>query len=299
MQESDLRGIQLSLALNALLFTAKLSITLMTHSMILFASTLDSGVDLFSCSGFLLVERWIAVPDSRYPDTKKKAESLAGIVFCVVMIIGAIQIVFESAIDLVQGIVTIPESDICSASNDPDCIDDAVIGAVLGATILTKAIAYRACQYLYRRSNNMLLKSLMTDHYHDLLSNGLAFFLLACWWLDPVILWWLDPAGGIFISAWMCYDWSHHLREYTDQLLGFRANQSINRSALQSLVPSWEKIKSVNRLDVYHAGPDYAVKLDITPTPCTSEELVGCCQDIALTLTQVPNVKHVNLSMSG
>ena len=91
------RAISISFGCNVLLFGAKLVAAVMTGSMVVLVSTLDSALDLLS-GGILFVTALLAKkPDPmRYPLGKAKMEPLGIVVFSALMGMSALMVAVES-----------------------------------------------------------------------------------------------------------------------------------------------------------------------------------------------------------
>lgn len=90
-------ALNVNIAVNVGLLVAKIAVVLISNSMSLIASTVDSAMDLLSTLIIFSASRFIALPSSEFPTGKRRMEPLSILVFSVIMISAFLQVFLESA----------------------------------------------------------------------------------------------------------------------------------------------------------------------------------------------------------
>ncbi|RVX13723.1 Metal tolerance protein 5 [Vitis vinifera] len=185
LARSETTAIRISNIANMILFAAKVYASVMSGSLAIIASTLDSLLDLLS--GFIL---WFTAfsmqtPNPyQYPIGKKRMQPLGILVFASVMATLGLQIILESVRTLSSDEA---EFDLTREQ------EQWVVGIMLSVT-LTKLILAVYC----RAFTNEIVKAYAQDHFFDVITNiiGLIAVLLANYISD-----WMDPVGAIIVSG--------------------------------------------------------------------------------------------------
>lgn len=182
------RAVGISLAMNALLFAAKLAAVIMSNSLAIITSLVDSGVDLASSIIVWLANVYIRRRNPYvYPEGRMRLEPVAVLILSVVMEVA-------SAFIIVTAIQRLTDP------SSPAPTVDAPTIAIMVATIVIKFALYVYC----RRIDSLSTRALAQDHMNDVVSNIVSLvtaFLGARVWKQA------DPIGAISICLYIMWDW--------------------------------------------------------------------------------------------
>ncbi|TYJ95590.1 metal tolerance protein 9-like [Cucumis melo var. makuwa] len=240
------QAIYISNVANMLIFTAKVYASVESRSLAVIASTLDSLLDLLS--GFIL---WFTAnamrkPNQyRYPIGKNRMQPVGIVVFASVMATLGIQILLESARELISKV---------QPDRDPDKVKW-MVGIMAAVTVV------KFCLTIYcRRFANEIIRAYAQDHFFDVITNsiGLATALLAI-----KFYWWLDPLGAILIALYTISNWSKTVMENVWSLIGRTAPPDYLAKLTYLVWNHHEEIKHIDTVRAYTFGCNYFVEVDI------------------------------------
>ncbi|CAK9314659.1 unnamed protein product [Citrullus colocynthis] len=243
---SERRAICTSNIANMLIFIAKVYASVESRSLAVIASTLDSLLDLLS--GFIL---WFTAnamrkPNQyRYPIGKNRMQPVGIVVFASVMATLGIQILLESARELISKV---------QPDRDPDKVKW-MVGIMASVTVV------KFCLTIYcRRFTNEIIRAYAQDHFFDVITNsiGLATALLAI-----KFYWWLDPLGAILIALYTISNWSKTVMENVWSLIGRTAPPDYLAKLTYLVWNHHEEIKHIDTVRAYTFGCNYFVEVDI------------------------------------
>ncbi|XP_055998735.1 uncharacterized protein LOC125664063 [Ostrea edulis] len=253
---------KISFAANLILLAAKLVAAVLSGSMAIISSLVDSVVDLASGIVVWVTTRAVRKTDSfKYPNGRHLLEPLAVILLSVIMGMASLQLIKEAA-----GKITA----LSSGSTAPPTVDYVTI-SISGMTIVLKLALFLLC----RRIKTPTVQALAQDHRNDVLSNTLA---IVCGYigsreiqdeLGEGCLIYVDPIGAITISLYIAVTWYITGRDQTKLLTGFRADPVIISKLIWTCMNHHRFIESVNHVSAYHVGYDITVEMAI----CVSAEL--------------------------
>jgi cation diffusion facilitator family transporter len=192
-------AIQASLALTFVSIALKFFAAIWSGSIAIIASAVDSALDVISQLTLVVTARYMGKRDpSAYPIGKSRMESLAVLVFSVIMGLAALFLLYQSTLVLSDGFSTQPEIHI-----------DVISIVILGVTIVYQSAMYVYCRAVVTRGgrNVSAVEALAQDHGNDVCCNslGLACAIIAAY---EGILWFMDPLGGILISLYILSRWT-------------------------------------------------------------------------------------------
>ena len=253
------RAISISFVSNVLLFCAKLVAAVMTGSMVVLVSTLDSALDLLS-GGILFITALVAKKPNpmSYPLGKAKMEPLGIVVFSALMGMSALMVAVESVKALLssqceeevgQAAATSPgganstDSGSLSAAEEGRCLPESytadialTTASILAGVVLVKTLLFLYCRIVQKMRGSASVAAYADDHFNDALSNavsvavfGVAQFYCPDGRVDTpdgssvcpdVILWWLDPLAALLLSLMIFSNWVDSGREQLLLLVG-------------------------------------------------------------------------------
>ena len=247
------RGVKIaiygSFVLNIVLFIAKIVAVVLSGSISLIASAVDSGLDLMSGSIIFVTSCLMKRQRSPYlyPAGNTRIEPIGVLIFATAMFVATLQIIVEAIrkiVDLSAGQGAL-QLDILSIS-------------IVSATIGIKFLMWLYC-IMYRKKSSSV-RALATDHISDVISNC---FLMACY-LIAVYLWaYADPVGGILVSFFLMWNW------YGEGIVEVRklAGQSADPEFLQKITflafNHSPMVVSVDTVRAFHLANGFLVEVDI------------------------------------
>ncbi|XP_050370655.1 metal tolerance protein 10-like isoform X1 [Argentina anserina] len=246
LASSERIAIYASNAANLVLFVAKVYASVESRSLAVIASTLDSLLDLLS--GFIL---WFTAHAMRkpnqysYPIGKHRMQPVGIIVFASVMATLGLQILLESARELVSK----------TRSEMEDGQEKWMIAIMVSVTVV-KFLLMIYC----RRFNNEIVRAYAQDHFFDVITNsvGLAAAVLA-----HRYAWWIDPTGAILIALYTINTWAKTVLENVRSLIGRTAPPEFLAKLTYLIWNHHEEIKHIDTVRAYTFGNSYFVEVDI------------------------------------
>ncbi|KAK9460954.1 cation efflux family-domain-containing protein [Lipomyces oligophaga] len=241
-------AIVVNFLINIFLLAGKGAIVLLTNSMSVIASLVDSALD-FLCTTIIWLSTTLAEssnPNTRfkYPIGRSRLEPLGVLVFSIIIIVSFFQVAVESVERLYGGPRVAVKLGIPSF-------------AIMSMAVILKLFAWFWCKSVNSSSVQALAQDAMSDIVFNLLS--------ICF---PVIghlfdIWWLDPLGALCLSIYIVIQWIDTMFEHIRNLSGVTAD-SLDKQVITYLCMRFaESIIKVTSINVYHAGDRLQVEVDI------------------------------------
>jgi len=186
-------AINVSFVANIVLVILKIWTVLLSDSLAVLASMIDSLMDVLSSAIIWYSARLRSNTSDghHYPVGKARMEPLGIIVLASVMVTSFTQVMLQSFERLFAG------------SEEPPVDLGTVILALLAFNILVKTILWLWCRTM-KDSPSVL--ALAQDHNNDVVFNIFStFFPVAGQFLG---LWWLDAVGAIILSIYIISEWT-------------------------------------------------------------------------------------------
>ena len=230
---------------NIFLFIIKIIIGIISNSHAMIADSFNSAGDVFASFMTWLGGRISGVPnDDDHNFGHGKAEYIFSMLISVSMMVISIKLLSDSIISIVNH----------------DVVKFSVFLIIISiVTILTKIGLYIYCNIMYKKYNNMLIKSNMLDHRNDVIVT--SFTLLAIV-LTKYQIYWFDGVVGIGISIWIFIVGIKIFKESYDVLMDAAIdNDSKNR--IHSIIKEYDEIKRIGEIYSIPIGYNYIVVLTI------------------------------------
>jgi cation diffusion facilitator family transporter len=176
----------LSIASNTVLIALKVVAGVITGSVAIITEALHSSIDLIaSIVAFISIRKSDQPPDPEHPFGHEKFENLAAAFEGVLILVGAVVIVYESTSRLVEG----------SAK-----VESIGIGiAIIGVTILANLVV---SSFLFRRARETRSPALEGDAAHLRTDAATSIAVVVGWrWSRRPGAEWLDPAIALVVAA--------------------------------------------------------------------------------------------------
>lgn len=242
-------AINLNFALNVLLLSAKGIAVLLSGSLSIWASFVDSFMDFLST----VIVIWTSIVIARskkkgnqgrgkYPTGKQRMEPLGVVIFSVFMIAMFLQVGVEGIKRLWSG-------------GAEEFVLDRTTFIIMGVTIVTKTFAWQ----LSARIKSNGVQALAQDNKNDVFFTTFSLIFPAVG--KALNLPWLDPLGGIILSLYIIIEWTETLMLNFRQLSGRSADADEYRRMLYLITRF--TMPRVSYLEVYHAGTELICEADV------------------------------------
>ncbi|QRW11525.1 cation efflux family protein [Ceratobasidium sp. AG-Ba] len=253
-------AINLNFALNVVLLTAKGVAVLLSGSVSIWASFVDSFMDFLST----VIVIWTSIVISRYkkkggqdsgkyPTGKQRMEPLGVVIFSVFMIAMFLQVGVEGVKRLV------------AKEQEAFNLDKTTL-TIMGVTIATKTVAW----LLSARVKSNGVQALAQDNKNDVFFTTFSVIFPGVG--TALQLPWLDPLGGVILSLYIIIEWTETLMLNFRQLSGRAADPDEYRRMLYLITRF--KMPKVSYLEVYHAGTELICEADLQFSKETPFEVV-------------------------
>ncbi|GJP68170.1 hypothetical protein CLOP_g24906, partial [Closterium sp. NIES-67] len=246
LHRSEFTAVQVSNGANVCLFIVKIIASVVSGSLAIMASTLDSLLDLLC--GFIL---WYTARAMRkknpykYPIGKRRMQPLGIIVFASIMASLGFQILLEGVRKL-------------SDSNHESGLPEKwpVYVGIMCLVILTKAILFLYC----RLFSDDIVQAYALDHMMDVVTNtvGLTAAVLA-----GEYAWWIDPVGAIGLALYTMFNWGRTVLENVRSLTGRTAPPAFLQKLTYLCWNHHREILAIDTVRAYTFGASYFTEVDV------------------------------------
>eukprot|EP00697_Spironema_sp_BW2_P012494 gnl/Spiro4/28760_TR14233_c0_g1_i1.p1 gnl/Spiro4/28760_TR14233_c0_g1~~gnl/Spiro4/28760_TR14233_c0_g1_i1.p1 ORF type:complete len:422 (+),score=88.44 gnl/Spiro4/28760_TR14233_c0_g1_i1:54-1268(+) len=256
--------------MNMLLLCVKIAASILSQSLSVIASTLDSLLDVLS--GLILYFTTRSVNRRnyfKYPTGKSRLNPLGTLIFACVMGTAMLQIVVVS----IESIITPNKANL-----------DIPTIAVLAFTIVTKLWLWWWCS----GSSDSAVQAYEHDHRNDVWMNiaGTAGAALGVY-----VVVWADPLTAIVVSAYVIFNWASVVFEQLSLLVGRSASPAFLRQLTYLCLNHSREILQIDTVRAYRFGQNYFVEVDIVlPEDMTLRQTHDIGESLQIKLEQLPNI---------
>uniref|UniRef100_A0A7C9DAL9 Uncharacterized protein n=1 Tax=Opuntia streptacantha TaxID=393608 RepID=A0A7C9DAL9_OPUST len=276
LAKSERLAINVSNAANVVLFIAKIYASVESRSLAVIASTLDSLLDLLS--GFIL---WFTSYAMRrpnqynYPIGKKRMQPVGIIVFASVMATLGLQILLESARDLVT-------------KTGPKMNHQQEFW-MIGIMVSVTAVKFLLMVYC-RGFKNEIVRAYAQDHFFDVVTNSVGLVTAV---LAVRFYWWIDATGAIIIALYTISTWAKTVIENVWSLIGRTAPPEFLAKLTYLIWNHHEEIRHIDTVRAYTFGSNYFVEVDIVlPENMLLNQAHNIGETLQEKLEQLPEVER-------
>lgn len=271
---------------NVLLLIAKTVAAVISGSISIISSLVDSVVDL--ASGVVI---WVTSTVMKrknpyvYPQGRSRLEPVAIVVLSVIMSLASLQLIREAItkiISLADGSGSIPNVDIATI-------------VITSSTIVIKLVLFLLC----RRIDNPSIQALAQDHRNDVISNAFALVFGYLGSQDMKNrtgvgeLVYFDPIGAILISIYIAVNWWRTGYDQTRLLTGHTAAPDFLKKLTWMCMNHHPKIRYIETLRAFHFGNNFLVEVDvILPAEMTLKESHDIAEPLQQKLEKLPEVER-------
>eukprot|EP00668_Euglena_longa_P004531 GGOE01005296.1.p1 GENE.GGOE01005296.1~~GGOE01005296.1.p1 ORF type:complete len:370 (+),score=112.55 GGOE01005296.1:37-1110(+) len=275
-ENSDHKYIQLAiraaLFVNLILFSSMIATFLVSRSLAVLASLLDSTLDLMSQCIIWYSYKRSHREDNMYPAGTSRLSPVGILVCSTLMFAGALQVIWESATTFTSGL----KGDLPVVE-----FDRYVIG-VLSVAICVKVVLLCYSRYHPACARSPDVQTMAQDHFNDILTNtgALSCGYVAFWKRS---LWWVDPIGAIVLALYIAYSWYMTGNENLRKLVGMGADDETLEEIEKVLEHHRQRGVEVDNVKCYHLGNNVVVEVDIV---MAGELTLRFTHDVALRIQQ-------------
>lgn len=240
-------AILVNFAANIALLLGKVVVAVLTSSISIVASVIDSALDFLSTLIIYFSNKLANTKNpKRFPIGRARLEPIGVLIFSIIIIISFLQIGIES----IQRLIYPPETGEVVAIGF-------ISTAIMVVTILVKVVCYFWCKSIKSSS----VAALAQDALVDVVFNTFSIIM-------PVLgyyfqLYWFDPLGALLLSIYIVVQWSYTCFEHIIHLTGKSADIDDQRVILYLCSRFAEKIHKIKTLNCYHVGDSLNVEVDL------------------------------------
>ncbi|OLQ05530.1 Metal tolerance protein 4 [Symbiodinium microadriaticum] len=253
--------IQSSVWINFVLMLCKLYTFLVSGSLAVLASLVDSIIDLLG-QGALMLTSFLARQSGHeeYPVGRGRLEPVGVMICAVVMGMASMEVISQSSIKLIK---------YWDRDDAPAAVLTETAVVVLVFIVFLKAGLWYWCSNVAKRNPNVdAVKAIAQDNMNDVISNIAA--LIAP---EMIVLgyqfWVIDPLAGIGISIYIIYTWILTGFEQVEMIVGKKADPDFLQKVF-SIVEGHDQRMQLDQLSAYHFGPKYLVELEVVMPESTT-----------------------------
>ena len=239
-----------STSVATLLVLIKLTVGILSGSVAILASAIDSLLDLtVSLFNYFALHKAEQDPDEKFHFGKSKLEPLAAVIEGTIISMSALFILYEALIKIThpQKIEMLTES----------------MGVMIASIAIT-ALLVTFLNYVANKTNNMVIKADALHYKTDLFSNSAVLIAIAAVYYTGITL--IDPILGIFISIYMIYSAFPILKEGILMLLDVAIPQE-EIDMIEEILKNEKDINGYHYLKTRAAGSNVFISVHIVLTP--------------------------------
>ncbi|KAK0061246.1 metal tolerance protein 11 [Biomphalaria pfeifferi] len=277
---------KITLFINFLLLVGKAVASVLSGSISIISSLLDSCLDLVGGSIMWWATRAVKRRDPYdYPQGRTKIEPVAIIILSVFMWLCSAFLIREA----IEKIVGLSEM----SSSLPTV--QAPTFAIAGSTVAIKLILFLVC----RKVNSPIVQALAQDHRNDVMSNSVAIvfgYLGSENFYEVGNMYgfsYLDPIGAMLISLYIMYNWTITGREQMKLLTGHTARPDFISKLTWICFNHHPLIQHIDTVRAFHFGNNFLVEVDIIlPMEMTLKEAHDIGESLQSRLENVAEVER-------
>ena len=230
---------------NILLFIIKIIVGLISNSRSMIADSFNSAGDVFASFMTWLGSRISSVPnDEDHNFGHGKAEYIFSMLIGISMMIVAGKLLYDSIISIIYGNV----------------VDYSILLiAICTITIIIKIILFLYSRFVYKKYDNLLVKSNMLDHRNDII---ITFFTLVAIVLTKYGIYWFDSVVGTLISIWIFIVGIKIFHESYVVLMD-TAIDNESKNKILGIIKSYDDVKRIGDIYSIPIGYNYIIVITI------------------------------------
>ncbi|WP_457605677.1 cation diffusion facilitator family transporter [Nitratifractor sp.] len=244
------RATVVSTSAAALLTFVKLIIGILSGSVAVLASAIDSILDMgVSVFNFFAIKKAEEHPDEMFPYGKGKIQAIAGVIEGTIITLSGLFIIYEAVKKLIK--------------EEPT----SYLGTSVGVMLFSILVTWLLVRYLLRiakETDNIVIKADALHYQTDLLSNGAVIVALGIVWLTD---WhWVDALFGLGIGLYIIYS-AYEIIEEGIMILLDRSLPSEIVAKIGEIIGNHPKVNGYHWLKTRTDGTRNYVEFHLVLTP--------------------------------
>ncbi|CAF0932807.1 unnamed protein product [Adineta steineri] len=288
---------KLSLLVNICLLGIKIVAAIISHSLSVISSVVDSGVDLTSSIILFWATRAIKRRDPiLYPQGRTRLEPISIVILSVIMCSASIQVISESLQTTIEDIQMMKKYPSNSSEYVHPVNMTAYPIAIMCTTIVLKLMLFFLCS----RESSATLNALSQDHRNDVFSNTVA---LICGIISfharknhkflPIWLVLADSIGAILISIYILITWIRQANQQVKRLSGHTAKPEFLQQITWITFHHSPLILKIDTVRAFHFGTHFLVEVDIVlPENMSLREAHDIGEQLQKKIERIPEVER-------
>ncbi|CAF3786004.1 unnamed protein product [Rotaria sordida] len=284
---------KVSLGVNICLFILKIAGAIISKSLSVVSSVIDSAVDL--TTSVILFWAWRAIKRRdayRYPQGRTRLEPIAIVILSVIMCAASVLVIYESVNTIVNDAQYFTQQNTTKTLTNIDM--SALPVSVMVITIVSKAILFLLCY----RLKTPTMSALSSDHRNDVCSNIVALFcgLIGSFAYrnkisqEAIVI---DPIGAVLISLYIIITWIQQANGQVKRLSGHTADPEFLSQITWLTYNHSPLILKIDTVRAFYFGSFYLVEVDIVlPEDMLLKEAHDIGESLQNKLEDLPEVER-------
>jgi len=279
-----------SFVANLMVFTVKVSVAISSGALVVYASALDSFLDLLSGS-ILSLTAWLMSKPApyKYPVGKLRMEPLGVIIFATIMGTCYAQVILEACARLLM-----PSEIVCDIS----------VLVLLGCIVGCKAVLYMICRIALAvmKQKSVALEAQSEDHFNDcgtnLLSAAGTFlasssFSRLCGLQSSTALYFVDPVTAALFSVYVIYSWLRIAWKNILSLVGKTAEPELIQRITYLAMVHCSEIIAVDTVRCYSSGSTHIAEVDVVlPTEMVNRQVHDVAESLQIRIESLSEIQR-------
>jgi len=258
--------VRLSFVANVCLLGTKAFATVITGSLVVLSSFLDSFLDLVSGLILFITSSVARRRSPLYPVGLKRMEPLGVVIFSAVMGMSAVWIIIEAARRVISVLSDGSNNTAESGEGETEVVGgvfmDPLTLGLLGGVIVVKLVLWIVC----RQVQSVSAQAYADDHRNDVLTNAFSLVSSLIIFFLPDF-WWMDPLSATILALYILINWTKTARENIVTLIGKAAPPEVHRQLTTLILASNADVSAINTVRAFHAGENYTLEVHVVLPP--------------------------------
>mmetsp|Transcript_2481 Transcript_2481/g.5161 ORF Transcript_2481/g.5161 Transcript_2481/m.5161 type:complete len:406 (+) Transcript_2481:88-1305(+) len=282
--------VRLSFVANVCLLGTKAFATVITGSLVVLSSFLDSFLDLVSGLILFITSSVARRRSPLYPVGLKRMEPLGVVIFSAVMGMSAVWIIIEAARRVISVLSDGSNNTAESGEGETEVVGgvfmDPLTLGLLGGVIVVKLVLWIVC----RQVQSVSAQAYADDHRNDVLTNAFSLVSSLIIFFLPDF-WWMDPLSATILALYILINWTKTARENIVTLIGKAAPPEVHRQLTTLILASNADVSAINTVRAFHAGENYTLEVHVVlPPDMPLKEAHDIGQNLQIQLEALPPI---------
>ncbi|CAF0890312.1 unnamed protein product [Adineta ricciae] len=287
--------IKTTLISNIILVLGKIFSAIISKSLSIASSAIDSAIDLMLNFAIWWANRAIRQRNPYlYPQGRTRLEPIIIIILSVVMCAASFQVIFEGVRSVIEDVNYFRNVSGYAYEKPPVDINPAAI-SIMCITIVIKIVLAVLCY----RISTPTMSALAADHRNDVVATvvALVFGIIGSKAIDgeikPRELSVIDPVGAIVISLYIIICWIPQVRLHIRNLTGYTAPSHFLQQLTWLAFHHSPLVRKIDAVRAYHFGTHFLVEVDVLlPNDLQLSDAVHVGIDLEQKIEALPEVER-------